>query len=90
MILLMSGGLTIAASAVVFLLITLILVAALLFAKAKLVPSGNVKLEVNKEKEIETPIGGTLLGALQSGGIFLSSACGGGGKCGQCRALTLL
>ena len=86
MILLMSGGLTIAASAVVFLLITLILVAALLFAKAKLVPSGNVKLEVNKEKEIETPIGGTLLGALQSGGIFLSSACGGGGKCGQCRA----
>ena len=86
MILLMSGGLTIAASAVVFLVITLILVAALLFAKAKLVPSGNVKLEVNKEKEIETPIGGTLLGALQSGGIFLSSACGGGGKCGQCRA----
>ncbi len=79
MILLMSCGLTIAASAVVFLLITLILVAALLFAKAKLVPSGNVKLEVNKEKEIETPIGGTLLGALQSGGIFLSSACGGGG-----------
>ena len=53
MILLMSGGLTIAASAVVFLVITLILVAALLFAKAKLVPSGNVKLEVNKEKEIE-------------------------------------
>ncbi len=51
-----------------------------------MVPSGNVKLEVNKEKEIETPIGGTLLGALQSGGIFLSSACGGGGKCGQCRA----
>ena len=44
MIILMSGGLTIAASAVVFLLITLILVGALLFAKAKLVPSGNVKL----------------------------------------------
>ena len=82
----MSGGLTIAVSAVVFLVITLILVCALLFAKAKLVPSGNVKLEVNSKKDIETPIGGTLLGALQSGGIFLSSACGGGGKCGQCRA----
>ena len=86
MMILMSGGLTIVASAVVFLLITLILVGALLFAKAKLVPSGNVKLEVNGKKEIETPIGGTLLGALQSGNIFLSSACGGGGKCGQCRA----
>ena len=86
MILLMSSGLTIAISAVVFLLITMILVGALLFAKAKLVPSGNVKLEVNGKKEIETPIGGTLLGALQSGGIFLFSACGGGGKCGQFRA----
>ena len=86
MMILMSGGLTIAASTVVFLLITLILVGALLFAKAKLVPSGNVKLEVNGKKEIQTPIGGTLLGALQSGNIFLSSACGGGGKCGQCRA----
>ncbi|MCC8144833.1 MAG: NADH:ubiquinone reductase (Na(+)-transporting) subunit F [Tannerellaceae bacterium] len=86
MTILMSGGLTIVVSAVVFLLITLILVAALLFTKAKLVPSGNVKVTVNGEKEIDTPIGSTLLGALQSGGIFLSSACGGGGKCGQCRA----
>ena len=89
MILLMSGGLTIIASAVVFLIVTMILVGALLYAKAKLVPSGNVKLKVNGEKEIETPIGGTLLGALQSGGVFLSSACGGGGKCGQCRAQVL-
>lgn len=74
MTLLMSGGLTIGVSAIVFLLITLILVGLLLFAKAKLVPSGNVSLKVNGEKDIETPIGGTLLGALQSGGIFLSSA----------------
>ena len=85
----MSGGLTIGVSAVVFLLITLILVLALLFAKAKLVPSGNVDLKVNGEKDIQTPIGSTLLGALQGGGIFLSSACGGGGKCGQCRAQVL-
>ena len=49
MILLMSGGLTIVTSTVVFLLITLILVGALLFAKAKLVPSGNVNLKVNGE-----------------------------------------
>ncbi|MDD4592602.1 MAG: NADH:ubiquinone reductase (Na(+)-transporting) subunit F [Parabacteroides sp.] len=89
MVLLMSGELTMIAGAVVFLLMTLILVIAILFAKAKLVPSGNVKLIVNGKKEIETPMGGTLLNALQGGGIFLSSACGGGGKCGQCRAQVL-
>ncbi len=86
MTLLMSGILTIISGTVVFLVVTMILVGALLYAKAKLVPSGNVKLTVNGEKEIDVPIGGTLLGSLQAGGIFLSSACGGGGKCGQCRA----
>ena len=50
MTLLMSGGLTIGVSAIVFLLITLILVGLLLFAKAKLVPSGNVSLKVNGER----------------------------------------
>lgn len=86
MVLLEISGLTIGASVAVFLIIVLLLVVLLLVAKAKLMPSGNVKLTVNGEKEIKTPIGGTLLGALQSGNIFLSSACGGGGKCGQCRA----
>ena len=85
MILLMSSTLTITLSVIVFLSITLILVGALLFAKAKLIPSGNVKVVVNGEKEFESPIGGTVLGTLQSEGIFLSSACGGGGSCGQCR-----
>ena len=47
MIILMSGGLTIAVGAVVFLVITLILVGSLLFAKAKLIPSGNVRMVVN-------------------------------------------
>ena len=86
MILLLSGTLTIISGTVVFLVVTMILVGALLYAKAKLVPSGNVKLTVNGEKDIDVPIGGTLLSSLQAGGIFLSSACGGGGKCGQCRA----
>ena len=86
MVLLEISGLTIGASVAVFLIIVLLLVVLLLVAKAKLMPSGNVKLTVNGAKEIETPIGDTLLGALQSGNIFLSSACGGGGKCGQCRA----
>ena len=85
MTLLMSGGLTIAISAIVFLLITLVLVIALLYAKTKLVPSGNMKVVVNGEKEFEAPIGGTVLGTLQAQGIYLSSACGGSGSCGQCR-----
>ena len=72
-LLMTTGSLTIAAGAVIFLVITLILVGALLAAKAKLVPSGNVDLKVNGEKDIETPIGSTLLAGLQSGGIFLSS-----------------
>lgn len=85
MIILMAGGQTILVSAIVFLVITLLLVAALLVAKAKLMPSGNVKMVINDEKEFEVPMGGTVLSTLQSQGIFLSSACGGGGTCGQCR-----
>lgn len=72
-------------SVVVFLSITLLLVFVLLWAKAKLVPSGNVKLNVNDELNAEVPIGGTLLNTLQAQNIFLSSACGGSGSCGQCR-----
>ena len=83
MIILMSGGLTIMTGAIIFLVITLILVGVLLFAKAKLIPSGNVKMVVNSEKEFDVPIGGTVLNTLQGQGIFLSSACGGGGSGGQ-------
>lgn len=72
-------------SVVVFLLITLILVLTLLVAKSKLVPSGNVKLNVNDEMNADVAIGGTLLSTLQGQNIYLSSACGGGGSCGQCR-----
>ena len=72
-------------SVAVFLLLTLLLVIVLLVAKSKLVPSGNVKLTINGEKEAEVPIGGTLLNTLQSENIYLSSACGGSGACGQCR-----
>jgi len=81
----MTGGLTIITGAVVFLVSTLLLVGVLLYAKAKLIPSGNVHVTVNGEKEFDAPIGGTLLSTLQGQGIFLSSACGGSGSCGQCR-----
>jgi Na+-transporting NADH:ubiquinone oxidoreductase subunit F len=67
----------------------LFLVAVILFARSKLVASGNVKIQVNNEDVIEVPSGGPLLGALASHGIYLSSACGGGGTCGQCRCQVL-
>ncbi|HMM17161.1 MAG TPA: NADH:ubiquinone reductase (Na(+)-transporting) subunit F [Petrimonas sp.] len=88
-LLMSSGGITILTSVVVFLLIILILVIVILVAKAKLMPSGNVKITVNKEKNIDVPMGSTLLNTLQSQNIFLSSACGGGGTCGQCRCQVL-
>lgn len=72
-------------SVIVFLGITLILVIALLIAKAKLIPSGNVTITVNDDKKLDVPMGSTLLNTLQSQNIFLSSACGGSGSCGQCR-----
>ncbi len=84
-----SGGITIVTSVVAFLLIILVLVVMILVAKAKLMPSGNVKITVNSEKELSSSMGGTLLNTLQSSNIFLSSACGGGGTCGQCRCQVL-
>jgi len=68
-----------------FTAIVLALVAVILFAKSKLVASGNVKILINNEREVETPAGGKLLGVLANQGIFVPSACGGGGSCAQCR-----
>ncbi len=85
MTILVSGGLTIIVSVIVFFTLTMIIVATLLYAKAKLIPSGNVKLTVNGEKEFSVAQGSTLLNTLQGEGIYLSSACGGSGSCGQCR-----
>ena len=75
---------TIVATVAAFLLITLILVALLLFVKQKLSPSGPVKITINGEKTIEVASGGTLLSTLGAEKIFLPSACGGGGTCIQC------
>ena len=73
------------ASIGVFLVVVLLLVVILLVAKNFLVPSGNVKLTINGEKELEVASGSTLLNTLSVNGIFLSSACGGKGSCGQCK-----
>ncbi|MTI16053.1 NADH:ubiquinone reductase (Na(+)-transporting) subunit F [Rhodobacteraceae bacterium RKSG542] len=68
-----------------FTLIVLALVVIILVARSKLVSSGNVSIEINGEKTISVPAGGKLLGALADQKIFVSSACGGGGTCAQCR-----
>jgi Na+-transporting NADH:ubiquinone oxidoreductase subunit F len=69
--------------------IVLALVAVILQARSFLVPSGNVKITVNGQKTLEVPAGGKLLNALSSQGIFVSSACGGGGTCAQCKVNVL-
>jgi Na+-transporting NADH:ubiquinone oxidoreductase subunit F len=75
---------TILATVAAFLLITLLLVALLLFVKQKLSPSGPVTITINGVKKIEVASGSTLLTTLGNEKIFLPSACGGGGSCVQC------
>ncbi len=70
-----------------FTAVMLALVAIILIAKSKLVASGPVTILINDQKEIEIPAGGKLLGALADNSIFVSSACGGGGTCAQCRVV---
>ncbi len=76
---------TILAGVGVFLAITLALVAILLVAKRFLVHSGNVTVDINSERKVEVPSGGSLLTTMASCNVFLPSACGGKGSCGQCR-----
>jgi Na+-transporting NADH:ubiquinone oxidoreductase subunit F len=70
-----------------FIAIVLALVFIIMFAKSKLVPEGEVTISINGDpsKAITAKPGDKLLGALANSGIFVSSACGGGGSCGQCR-----
>ncbi|MCD8310796.1 MAG: NADH:ubiquinone reductase (Na(+)-transporting) subunit F, partial [Prevotellaceae bacterium] len=77
------------ASVVVFLVVIILLVIILLVAKNLLVPSGNVKITLNGDKVLDVASGGTLLNTLSVNGIFLSSACGGKGSCGQCKCQVL-
>ena len=72
-------------SIIVFLFIILLLVWMLLYARKKLLPQGEVKLNINQEKEITVEPGSTILTTLSNEKIFLPSACGGGGTCGMCK-----
>lgn len=75
---------TIFYSIIVFLLVIIILVGLLLFARDKLTPKGDVELNINDRKITVSP-GSNLLTTLSSNSIFLPSACGGGGTCGMCK-----
>jgi Na+-transporting NADH:ubiquinone oxidoreductase subunit F len=72
-------------SVVMFTGVVIALVLVILAAKSRLVASGPVKILINQQKTIEVPAGGKLLGALADAGVFVSSACGGGGTCAQCK-----
>ena len=70
-----------------FTIVVSLLVMVILIAKSKLVNTGAVTIGINDDasKAVRTPAGDKLLGALAGNNIFIPSACGGGGTCGQCR-----
>ena len=72
-----------------FTVIVLALVALILMARSRLVSTGDVHLDINDdpEKGVDVPAGGKLLNTLADKGIFVSSACGGGGTCAQCKVI---
>ncbi|MCB0746553.1 MAG: NADH:ubiquinone reductase (Na(+)-transporting) subunit F [Ignavibacteriae bacterium] len=76
---------------VMFTLIVLVLVIIILFAKSKLVASGNVTININDNpnQSLTVPIGGKLLNILAENKVYLPSACGGGGTCGECKCVVL-
>ncbi len=82
---------TITGGVALFTIMVMLLVSLILVARARLVSSGDVKIEINgdPEKTITVPSGGKLLNTLADAGIYLSSACGGGGTCAQCKCQVL-
>jgi Na+-transporting NADH:ubiquinone oxidoreductase subunit F len=85
MILLASNFVIIISAIAVFLVVISLLVAVLLYARKKLTPQGEVTLLINDEREIKVEPGSTVLTTLSNNGIFLPSACGGGGTCAMCK-----
>ncbi|MGI5833018.1 MAG: NADH:ubiquinone reductase (Na(+)-transporting) subunit F [Bacteroidales bacterium] len=90
MILLAFNALTLVLGVALFLVVTLILVALLIYVKDKLTPSGEVDIDINEgEKILKTEMGNSLLSTLSNNQVFLPSACGGGGTCGMCKCRVL-
>ena len=88
MVLAVTTALTLLYSVIVFLIIILLLVFLLLLARDKLLPKGDVTLQIN-DREITVSPGSNLLSTLSSNDIYLPSACGGGGTCGMCKCQVL-
>lgn len=80
-----ASTLTLVSSVAIFLVITLLLVAILLTAKRYLVKSGMVDITLNGKKNVEARSGKSLLSTMADANVFLPSACGGKGSCGQCK-----
>ena len=72
-------------SIAIFLGIVLLLIALLLWVRGRLMPKGEVKITINDDKELTVPVGNTLINALAEQKVYLPSACGGKGSCGQCK-----
>ncbi|HEY8158263.1 MAG: NADH:ubiquinone reductase (Na(+)-transporting) subunit F [Methylobacter sp.] len=70
---------------IIFTAFVIALVFVIIGAKSKLVAEGDVEILINDEKKVHVPVGSKLLTALADNGLFVSSACGGGGTCGQCK-----
>lgn len=85
----MAGTDLILLGVLMFTIIVLLLVAVILIARSQLVASGNVKIEINNDpdKSLEVPVGNKLLNVLADEKIYLPSACGGGGTCGECKVV---
>ena len=84
-----SSGLVVLLSILVFLFIILLIVSVLLYARSKLVPSGPVKININKEEDLDVDAGSSLLATLSENEIYLPSACGGVGTCAMCKCQVL-
>ncbi len=84
-ILLDTASLTLFSGVIIFLGLTLFLVIILLVAKHYLVQSGDVTIKINGDTEMSVASGKSLLSALADKNVFLPSACGGKGSCGQCK-----
>lgn len=84
-----AASLTILTGVGIFLLITLLLVVILLLAKRFLVHSGKVKITINSDTTVEAESGKSLLSTMADSNVFLPSACGGKGSCGQCKVQVL-
>ena len=75
----------IAIGVILFTGIVMALAVLILLARSRLVPSGDIRIIVNGERDLNVPAGSKLLNTLSANELFLPSACGGGGTCGQCR-----